>query len=130
MLVPFYSLFLIEVIQLHEISSSSMPTYLIYVIKHVQESIKTASCSEFLYLLERLLGLMIPHIGQMPCSCPVVDPRWSFSSQLLTVPFLWELFPHLKEVSISLRFDVILDYCACGKDLHEDIMELKVLLSI
>ncbi|PKI75333.1 hypothetical protein CRG98_004269, partial [Punica granatum] len=68
------------------------------IILILQESTRTASCSEFLSSLERLLGLMIPHTGQMPCSCPSVDLQWSFSSQLLTVPFLWRLFPHLKEV--------------------------------
>ncbi|KAK4794782.1 hypothetical protein SAY86_012776 [Trapa natans] len=71
------------------------------IVLIVQESIKTASCSEFSYPLERLLGLMIPHTGHMPCSCPIVDPRWSFSSQLLTIPFLWQLFPHLKEVFVT-----------------------------
>lgn len=75
----------------------------VYAIKCVQESTKTASCSEFVYSLERLLGFMIPHTGQMPCSCPIVDPQWSLLSQLLTVPFLWRLFPHLNEVSVSLN---------------------------
>nr|XP_027118125.1 E3 ubiquitin-protein ligase UPL6-like [Coffea arabica] len=47
--------------------------------------------------LERVLALIISHVGQTPCVCPNVDPSWSFSSQLLTIPFLWRLFPHLKE---------------------------------
>ncbi|KAK4770469.1 hypothetical protein SAY87_031001 [Trapa incisa] len=71
------------------------------IVLIVQESIKTASCSEFLYPLERLLGLMIPHTGQMPCSCPIADPQWSFSSQLLTIAFLWQLFPRLREVFVT-----------------------------
>ncbi|RVW71614.1 E3 ubiquitin-protein ligase UPL6 [Vitis vinifera] len=38
------------------------------------------------------------HVGQNHCICPIIDPRWSFSSQILTIPFLWALFPYLKEV--------------------------------
>ncbi|KAJ7955280.1 E3 ubiquitin-protein ligase UPL6 [Quillaja saponaria] len=48
--------------------------------------------------LERVLAVGISHIGQKPCICTNVDPRLSFSSQILTVPFLWHLFPYLKEV--------------------------------
>ncbi|GMN55087.1 hypothetical protein TIFTF001_024203 [Ficus carica] len=48
--------------------------------------------------LERVLVFMISHTGQRPCICPNIDPQWSFSSQILTVPFLWPLFPYLKEV--------------------------------
>ena len=29
-----------------------------------------------------------------------IDPQWSFSSQILTIPFLWQFFPYLKEVAI------------------------------
>ncbi|KAJ6891471.1 E3 ubiquitin-protein ligase UPL6-like isoform X1 [Populus alba x Populus x berolinensis] len=48
--------------------------------------------------LERILALMISHIGQHPCICPNINPQWSFSSQMLTIPLLWRLFPSLKEV--------------------------------
>ncbi|KAB5538406.1 hypothetical protein DKX38_015939 [Salix brachista] len=48
--------------------------------------------------LERILSLMIPHIGQHPCICPNIDPQYSFSSQMLTIPLLWQLFPSLKEI--------------------------------
>ncbi|XP_052204385.1 E3 ubiquitin-protein ligase UPL6 isoform X2 [Diospyros lotus] len=47
--------------------------------------------------LERILAVIISHVGQRSCVCPNVDPRWSFSSQILTIPFLWKLFPNLKE---------------------------------
>ena len=30
-----------------------------------------------------------------------IDPQWSFSSQILTIPFLWQFFLYLKEVGIS-----------------------------
>ncbi|XP_058212295.1 E3 ubiquitin-protein ligase UPL6 isoform X2 [Rhododendron vialii] len=48
--------------------------------------------------LESVLALLISHVGQGSCVCPNIDPRWSFSSQILTIPFLWKLFPYLKEV--------------------------------
>ncbi|XP_059631989.1 E3 ubiquitin-protein ligase UPL6 isoform X2 [Cornus florida] len=48
--------------------------------------------------LERVLALIMSHISQTPCICANIDPRWSFSSQILTIPFLWHLFPYLKEV--------------------------------
>lgn len=53
--------------------------------------------------LERVLTLIIPHIGQKPCICPNIDPRWSFFSQILTIPFLWHLFPYIKEVFATGR---------------------------
>uniref|UniRef100_A0A0D9WD29 HECT-type E3 ubiquitin transferase n=1 Tax=Leersia perrieri TaxID=77586 RepID=A0A0D9WD29_9ORYZ len=48
--------------------------------------------------LEQVLMLIASHIGHDPCFCPVVDPRWSFSSQLLSIPFLWHRLPHFKKV--------------------------------
>ncbi|KAG8658925.1 hypothetical protein MANES_03G208600v8 [Manihot esculenta] len=48
--------------------------------------------------LERMLSLIISHVGQKPCICPHIDPQCSFSSQMLTIPFLWRVFPSLKEV--------------------------------
>ncbi|KAK9934026.1 hypothetical protein M0R45_021191 [Rubus argutus] len=48
--------------------------------------------------LERTLAVVIPHIGQEPCTCPNVGPHWSFSSQILTIPFLWKLLPYSREV--------------------------------
>ncbi|XP_058000848.1 E3 ubiquitin-protein ligase UPL6 isoform X2 [Hevea brasiliensis] len=48
--------------------------------------------------LERMLSMIISHVGQKPCICPHIDPLCSFSSQMLTIPFLWQLFPSLKEV--------------------------------
>uniref|UniRef100_A0A6N2LU27 HECT-type E3 ubiquitin transferase n=1 Tax=Salix viminalis TaxID=40686 RepID=A0A6N2LU27_SALVM len=48
--------------------------------------------------LERILALVISHVGQKPCICPNIDLQWSFSSQMLTIPLLWQLFPSLKEV--------------------------------
>ncbi|KAL5541465.1 hypothetical protein UlMin_009175 [Ulmus minor] len=48
--------------------------------------------------LERVLVLIVSHTGQKPCICPNIDPQWSFSSQILSIPFLWRTFPYLKEV--------------------------------
>ncbi|KAL7220882.1 hypothetical protein ACSBR2_013714 [Camellia fascicularis] len=48
--------------------------------------------------LESVLALIMSHVGQKSCACPDIDPRWSFSSQILTIPSLWKLFPYLKEV--------------------------------
>ncbi|KAI9194675.1 hypothetical protein LWI28_008103 [Acer negundo] len=63
-----------------------------------KESTKISSSIGKVSSLERVLALIIPHIGQRGCTCLNIDPRWSFSSQILTVPFLWHLFPYLKEV--------------------------------
>jgi ubiquitin-protein ligase E3 C len=48
--------------------------------------------------LEQVIMLVASHVGHHPCCCPIVDPRWSFSSQLLSIPFLWRRLPHLKKV--------------------------------
>jgi ubiquitin-protein ligase E3 C len=48
--------------------------------------------------LERVLALVMSHIGEIPCICQNTDPQRSFSSQILTIPFLWKLFPCTKEV--------------------------------
>ncbi|KAK9288799.1 hypothetical protein L1049_017264 [Liquidambar formosana] len=63
-----------------------------------KESMNTCTSIGKVSSLERLVGLIISHVGQAPCICPDIDPQWSFSSQILTVPFLWHLFPYLKEV--------------------------------
>ena len=63
----------------------------------VQESVETYSTGR-VPSLECLLTILISHVGQNHCICPIIDPRWSFSSQILTIPFLWALFPYLKEV--------------------------------
>ncbi|ESQ48207.1 hypothetical protein EUTSA_v10019984mg [Eutrema salsugineum] len=48
--------------------------------------------------LEKVLILVVPHVGRQPCCCSAVDPRWSFSSMILTIPLIWQLFPDLKVV--------------------------------
>lgn len=47
--------------------------------------------------LERILSDIVLHVGQGPCTCVIGDPKWSFSSQILTIPFLWQPFPRLRE---------------------------------
>ena len=49
-------------------------------------------------LMERVLALVVTHTGQGYYVCPDIDLQWSFASQILTFPFLWKIFPHLKEV--------------------------------
>ncbi|XP_030468851.1 E3 ubiquitin-protein ligase UPL6 [Syzygium oleosum] len=63
-----------------------------------QETRKSFIFSRSISALECVLCQMIPHTGQEPCNCLSIDPQRSFSCQLLTIPFLWQLFPHLKEV--------------------------------
>ncbi|XP_057472155.1 LOW QUALITY PROTEIN: E3 ubiquitin-protein ligase UPL6-like [Actinidia eriantha] len=48
--------------------------------------------------LESVLTLLISHVHQRSCICLNTDPQWSFSSQILTIPFLWKKLPYLKEV--------------------------------
>ncbi|CAO2838394.1 unnamed protein product [Amaranthus hypochondriacus] len=48
--------------------------------------------------LEQVLTIIISHIGEKPCVCQNADQWWSFLSQILTVPLLWQIFPHLKVV--------------------------------
>lgn len=64
----------------------------------VQETVKTHNFIGKVSSLERVLAHIISHTGQTPCICSNIDPRWSFSSQILTVPFVWRFFPYLKEV--------------------------------
>lgn len=68
---------------------------------NMQETRKSFIFSRSVSTLECVLCQMIPHTGQEPCNCSSIDPQRSFSSQLLTIPFLWQLFPHLKEVILS-----------------------------
>lgn len=42
--------------------------------------------------LEGVLVSIMSHIGQRLCVCPNSDLRWSFTSQILTIPFLWKVF--------------------------------------
>jgi hypothetical protein len=67
-------------------------------LNNVQENTKSDNSIRNASPLERILALMISHIGQHPCICPNINPQWSFSSQMLTIPLLWRLFPSLKEV--------------------------------
>ncbi|KAF8401270.1 hypothetical protein HHK36_012203 [Tetracentron sinense] len=62
-----------------------------------KQSLKARDSSGKRSSLEHAIILIVSHIGQQPCFCPNIDPRCSFSSQVLTIPFLWQLFPYLKE---------------------------------
>ncbi|KAJ8766404.1 hypothetical protein K2173_022463 [Erythroxylum novogranatense] len=68
-----------------------------------KENVEACSSVGKVSSLERMVALIISHIGQLPCICSSIDPRRSFSSQMLTIPFLWQLFPNLKEVFATSR---------------------------
>ncbi|KAF5941575.1 hypothetical protein HYC85_019217 [Camellia sinensis] len=63
-----------------------------------KESIKFQDSVGKISSLESILSLMIPHVGQRSCVCANIDPRWSFASRIFTIPFLWKLFPYLREI--------------------------------
>ncbi|XP_028080491.1 E3 ubiquitin-protein ligase UPL6-like isoform X1 [Camellia sinensis] len=71
-----------------------------------KESIKFQDSVGKISSLESILALIIPHVGQRSCVCANIDPRWSFSSQILTIPFLWKLFPYLKEIFATRELSV------------------------
>ncbi|KAL2338912.1 hypothetical protein Fmac_013358 [Flemingia macrophylla] len=48
--------------------------------------------------LERVLTAVICHVGQKPCICSNINPRYCFASQIITIPFLWHLFPNLQQI--------------------------------
>ncbi|CAD5172340.1 unnamed protein product [Musa acuminata subsp. malaccensis] len=48
--------------------------------------------------LEHVLISLVSHVGQQPCHCSNADPRWNFSLQILSIPFLWHHLPFFKEV--------------------------------
>ncbi|KAK9992027.1 hypothetical protein SO802_027012 [Lithocarpus litseifolius] len=92
-----------------------------------KESAKTAASNGKVSSLEHVLALVIPHIGRNPCTCPNIDPQWSFSSQILTIPFLWKFFPNLKEVfatrGLSQHYLHQMAFCVqnCANVLPNDI---------
>ncbi|KAK9019919.1 hypothetical protein V6N11_054424 [Hibiscus sabdariffa] len=71
------------------------------VILTVKANINARGSFGKISALERVLALVISHVGQSPCICLNVDSQWSFSSQILTIPFIWKLFPYLKKVFAS-----------------------------
>ncbi|KAE8698312.1 E3 ubiquitin-protein ligase UPL6 [Hibiscus syriacus] len=71
------------------------------VILAAKENMDGEGSSGKVSALEHLLACMISHVGQSPYICTNVDPQRSFSFQILTIPFLWQKFPYLKEVFSS-----------------------------
>lgn len=72
----------------------------LYVVKesfNTQNMMKVSS-------LEQVLTLIVPHVGEKPCVCQTADHWCSFSSQILTIPFFWQMFPRLKEVGLLKVF--------------------------
>eukprot|EP00262_Sarcandra_glabra_P021052 TRINITY_DN8660_c0_g1_i1.p1 TRINITY_DN8660_c0_g1~~TRINITY_DN8660_c0_g1_i1.p1 ORF type:complete len:1037 (+),score=192.54 TRINITY_DN8660_c0_g1_i1:201-3311(+) len=61
------------------------------------QNVKTGDIFGSVSSVEHVLVLIASHIGQQPCCCSNTDPRWSFSSQILSIPFLWKHFPYSKE---------------------------------
>ncbi|KFK39058.1 hypothetical protein AALP_AA3G195500 [Arabis alpina] len=91
------------------------------IITTAKESPKGQTMTGSIVSLERVLMLIVPHDGREPCCCPVVDPRWSFSSMILTIPLIWQLFPNLKVVfanpSLSQHYIHQMAFCI-GKETH------------
>uniref|UniRef100_A0A7N0UEM1 HECT-type E3 ubiquitin transferase n=1 Tax=Kalanchoe fedtschenkoi TaxID=63787 RepID=A0A7N0UEM1_KALFE len=68
-----------------------------------KESLSGCSSTDRISSIEQLLVVIASHNGQAPCSCASDNPWQCFTSQILTVPFVWRLFPHLKEVFAAQR---------------------------
>ncbi|XP_076935775.1 E3 ubiquitin-protein ligase UPL6-like isoform X2 [Bidens hawaiensis] len=66
-----------------------------------KESYKSEGRVEKVSLMETVLALVIAHTGQGHCVCLDVDLKCSFTSQILTIPFLWQIFPYLKEIYVT-----------------------------
>uniref|UniRef100_A0A7N0UI14 HECT-type E3 ubiquitin transferase n=1 Tax=Kalanchoe fedtschenkoi TaxID=63787 RepID=A0A7N0UI14_KALFE len=67
------------------------------------ESRSTSGSISGISSIEQLVVVIASHNGQAPCSC-ISDDQWQcFTSQILTIPFVWRLFPHLKEVFAAQR---------------------------
>ncbi|KAL6519741.1 E3 ubiquitin-protein ligase upl6 [Orobanche minor] len=59
--------------------------------------------TEIISSLGHIISLSVSHAEQASCTCLNGDTRWSFSSQILGIPFLWRLLPDLKEVFAAPR---------------------------
>ncbi|AQK84320.1 E3 ubiquitin-protein ligase UPL6 [Zea mays] len=68
------------------------------IIVSVPQNVRNSGHFDSASVLEQVLMLVASHVGHHPCCCLKVDPRWSFSSQLLSIPFLWHRLPQLKKV--------------------------------
>ncbi|KAL8481260.1 hypothetical protein ACS0TY_027692 [Phlomoides rotata] len=77
--------------------------------------------------LERLLALIISHVDQATCTCSSNDPRKSVSSQILVIPFLWRLFPNLKEMFAAPRLSqhYVHQMALCAKD-HSNVLPADI----
>ncbi|ONM62672.1 E3 ubiquitin-protein ligase UPL6 [Zea mays] len=68
------------------------------IVISVPQKVRNSGHFDGTSVLEQVLMLVASHVGHHPCCCLKVDPRWSFSSQLLSIPSLWHRLPHLKKV--------------------------------
>ncbi|CAH9080391.1 unnamed protein product [Cuscuta europaea] len=68
--------------------------------------------------LERIVIVIMSHAGQRSCTCPTLYSTTSFPSQILSIPFLWNFFPHLKEIfaTPALSQHYIHQMALCVKD--------------
>ncbi|VFQ60995.1 unnamed protein product [Cuscuta campestris] len=73
--------------------------------------------------LESIIVIIMSHVGQPSCSCPILDSESRFPSQILTIPFLWHFFPHLKEIfaTPALSQHYIHQMALCVKD-HSTVL--------
>ncbi|KAK6913647.1 HECT domain [Dillenia turbinata] len=93
------------------------------VVLTVKASMKTKVSTGQVSPLERVFVLLVCHISEKSCTCPSIDLRWSFSSQILTIPLLWRLFPYLKEVfGTPARSQYYIHQMALCVHNHENIL--------
>lgn len=64
-------------------------------------SVKNQDATDGIPSLEQVLIRVVHHISKDGCTCRIMDLQWNFSSQVLSLPFLWRHFPVLKEVFAS-----------------------------
>ncbi|VAI91109.1 hypothetical protein VPH35_130948 [Triticum aestivum] len=78
---------------------------------------------DFLSALYEVLALVASHVGNHPCSCVLLDPKWSFSSQILTIPFLCHRLPEFMKVLSADEFKTEYMYqIACADVLPNDTL--------
>lgn len=69
-----------------------------FLVLMVQHDVKSPLLRGSVSSLEHALISLASHVDQEPCHCSNVDQRWSFSLQILSIPFLWHHLPFFKEV--------------------------------
>ncbi|URE02379.1 HECTc, partial [Musa troglodytarum] len=80
------------------ISASPDLSFSLWQRSSVRQDVKSPELRVSASALEHVLIILVSHVGQQPCHCSNADPRWNFSLQILSIPFLWHHLPFFKEV--------------------------------